>query len=34
MHAETATVFRVSDGLIVEARGFLDRADALKHAGL
>lgn len=34
MHAETATVFRVRDGLIVEARGFLDRADALKHAGL
>jgi ketosteroid isomerase-like protein len=34
MHNETATVFSVRDGKVVEARGYLDRAAALAAAGL
>jgi ketosteroid isomerase-like protein len=33
-HNETATVFTVRDGKVVEARGYLDRAAALEAAGL
>ncbi|HEX6713695.1 MAG TPA: nuclear transport factor 2 family protein [Thermoleophilaceae bacterium] len=34
MQNETATVFTVRDGKIVEARGYLDRGAALEAAGL
>lgn len=33
-HNETATVFTVQDGKVVEARGYLDRGAALEAAGL
>jgi ketosteroid isomerase-like protein len=33
-HNETATLFTVRDGKVVEARGYLDRAAALEAAGL
>ena len=31
---ETATVFRIHDGKIVEGRGYMNRAEALEAAGL
>jgi ketosteroid isomerase-like protein len=34
MHNETATVFLVRAGKVVEARGYLDRAAALDAAGI
>jgi ketosteroid isomerase-like protein len=34
MHTETATVFTLRDGKVVEARSYLDRAAALEAAGV
>jgi len=34
MHNETASLFTVRNGKVIEARGYLDRAAALEAAGL
>jgi ketosteroid isomerase-like protein len=34
VESQTATVFRVRDGLIIEMTGYLDRDEALRAAGI